>query len=184
MFMSCVGSSHDFNDHVEVHQQHFRNYGVFTVLLLQIVLSTTLFDIATAEDILHRINCGSTKQVIVPPNNITWAPDKYSTAGLNYNTCGNATTSIYCTSRVFRSNDTTPHRYNLPIAVSNRTYEVRLHFAENVRLIFICNIIIAVLIHFLAFDISNCSTLQKLMHAYSTYFLKAHSFSIMLIFTH
>ena len=98
-----------------------------------LLLSTTLLDTVTAEDVIHRINCGSTQQLAFP-NNIIWAPDKYFTAGLKYNTCGNVTTSLYCTSRFFRSTDTAPHRYNLPIAISNRTYEVRLHFAEHVRL--------------------------------------------------
>ena len=107
-------------------------FGIFICLMM---LSLTLPENVTAQNILHRINCGSTQQVVVPPNNIIWAPDTYSTPGLTYNTCGNITTSIYCTSRFFRAIDTAPHRYNLPISVSNRTYEVRLHFAEHVRLL-------------------------------------------------
>ena len=90
--------------------------------------------VPTGGNIVHRINSGSTSQVIVPPNNIVWTPDQYAVGGLPYNTCGNVTTSIYCTSRYFRTTDAAPHRYDLPIAVSNRTYEVRLHFAEQVRI--------------------------------------------------
>ena len=90
--------------------------------------------VPTGGNIVHRINSGSTSQVIVPPNNIVWTPDQYAFGGLPYNTCGNVTTSIYCTSRYFRTTDAAPHRYDLPIAVSNRTYEVRLHFAEQVRI--------------------------------------------------
>jgi hypothetical protein len=86
----------------------------------------------TVGNIVHRINCGSTAQVIVPPNNVVWTPDQYATGGLPYNTCGSVTNSIYCTSRYFRTTDVTPHRYQLPVAVSNRMYTVRLHFAEQV----------------------------------------------------
>ena len=85
-------------------------------------------------NIVHRINCGSTNQVVVPPNNVVWTIDQYASGGLPYNTCGNVTTSIYCTSRYFRTADVIPYRYNLPVAVSNRTYSVRLHFAEQVRI--------------------------------------------------
>lgn len=85
-------------------------------------------------NIVHRINCGSTTQVVVPPNNVVWTPDQYASGGLPYATCGNVTTSIYCTSRYFRLVDVTPYRYNLPVAVSNRAYTVRLHFAEQVRM--------------------------------------------------
>ena len=90
--------------------------------------------VPTSGNIVHRINCGTTKQVIVPPENIVWTPDQFSTMGLSYNTCGNITTSIYCTSRYYRPTDVTPYRYELPVAVSNRNYQVRLHFAEQVRL--------------------------------------------------
>jgi Malectin domain len=134
MIASGVDGSHHYNDHVKNHKRLFRNSGVIIVLLLQIVLSTTLLDNVTAEEVIHRINCGTTQQVVVPPNNITWTPDQYFTPGLKYDTCGNVTTSIYCTSRAFRSTDAAPYRYNLPIAISNRTYDVRLHFAEHVRL--------------------------------------------------
>jgi Malectin domain len=85
-------------------------------------------------NIVHRINCGSTNQVVVPPDNTVWTPDQYSTSGLSYNTCGNILTSIYCASRYFRAKDTVPHRYNLPVPANQRTYTVRLHFAEQVRL--------------------------------------------------
>jgi Malectin domain len=88
---------------------------------------------ATAGTLVHRINCGATNQVIVPPSNVVWNPDQYASSGLSYSTCGNTTTgSIYCTSRYFRTQDASPFRYNLPVPVSNRTYEVRLHFAEQV----------------------------------------------------
>ena len=93
-------------------------------------------------NILHRINCGSTHQVIVPPNQVVWTPDQYVTNGQSYNSCGNSiddtknpsqnissnitnansTTSIYCTSRYFRWVDQPPYRYELPVPVSNRTY--------------------------------------------------------------
>ena len=91
----------------------------------------------TVGNIVHRINCGSTRQVIVPPNNVVWTPDQYASGGLPYATCGNVTTSIYCTSRYFRAVDVTPYRYHLPVAVSNRAYTVRLHFAEQVRTSFV-----------------------------------------------
>jgi hypothetical protein len=87
-------------------------------------------------NIVHRINCGSTNQVAVSPNNIVWTPDQYSTSGLSYNTCDNTASSIYCTSRFFRTSDNVPHRYNLPIPANMRTYTVRLHFAEQVRVLF------------------------------------------------
>ena len=54
-------------------------------------------------NIVHRINCGSTNQVVVPPNNVVWTPDQYASGGLSYGTCGTVTTSIYCTSRYFRT---------------------------------------------------------------------------------
>ena len=102
----------------------------------------TAVPIAIVGTIIHRINCGSTNQVIVPPNNLVWTPDHYVTNGRSYNTChANATattnttasSSIYCTSRYFRTIDATPYRYALPVPVSNRSYPVRLHFAEQVR---------------------------------------------------
>jgi Malectin domain len=87
----------------------------------------------TADNIVHRVNCGSTNQVVVPPNNIAWTPDQYAASGSLYNTCGSVSTSIYCTSRYFGTTDAAPYRYNLPVTVSNRSYTVRLHFAEQVR---------------------------------------------------
>ena len=83
--------------------------------------------------LVHRINCGSTNQIVVPPNNLVWTPDQYSTLGALYNTCGGNTSSIYCTSRYFRATDAPPHRYNLPVSATIRSYTVRLHFAEQVR---------------------------------------------------
>jgi hypothetical protein len=88
---------------------------------------------STSNNILYRINCGSSNQVIVPPNNIVWGPDQYVSSGLPSNTCGNITNSIYCTSRYFLAANGQPFRYDIPIPVSNRTYELRLHFAEQVR---------------------------------------------------
>lgn len=87
---------------------------------------------STAGNVIHRINCGSANQVIAS-NKDVWSPDQYSTVGMSYNTCGTISTSIYCTSRYYRTTDLAPHRYNLPIAESNRLYTVRLHFAEQVR---------------------------------------------------
>jgi hypothetical protein len=87
-------------------------------------------------NIVHRINFGSTNHVTVPPNNVVWTPDQYSTSGLSFSTCGNTTTSIYCTSRYFRIVDAVPHRYNIPVPTNRQTYTVRLHFAEQVRLFF------------------------------------------------
>jgi Malectin domain len=87
----------------------------------------------TDGNIVHRIDCGSTNQVVVPPNNVVWTPDQYSSSGLSYNTCGTNAASIYCTSRYFRVVDPAPHRYYLPVSANNRAYTVRLHFAEQVR---------------------------------------------------
>jgi Malectin domain len=87
----------------------------------------------TAGTALYRINCGSANQVIASPNNVVWDPDRFSTTGKSYNTCGTNTTSIYCTSRYFRTKDPSPFRYELPVTESNKWYTVRLHFAEQVR---------------------------------------------------
>lgn len=92
----------------------------------------------TVGNIVHRINCGNTNQVVIPPNNIVWTPDQYSSSGLSYNTCGDISTSIYCSSRYFRATDAAPYRYNLPVSSNKRTYTVRLHFAEQVRLRLFC----------------------------------------------
>jgi hypothetical protein len=125
-------------DHVDRRRSRKKQVNVMLLLLL----STTLLSNATAlitqrnaavDLAIHRINCGSTKQVVVPPNNVVWAPDQYSTPGKMYDTCGTNTTSIYCTNRYFRTVDSAPHQYNLPVPTNNRTYTVRLHFAEQVR---------------------------------------------------
>jgi Malectin domain len=100
------------------------------------VPTPVLTAIPTSNNILHRINCGSSNQVIVPPNNVVWSPDQYVSSGLPKNTCGNITNNIYCTSRYFSEVTGSPFRYDLPVPMSNRTYEVRLHFAEQVRLAF------------------------------------------------
>jgi hypothetical protein len=86
----------------------------------------------TAGKVIHRINCGSTKQVVTTPNNMVWSPDSFSTIGKSYDTCDGITSSIYCSSRYFRTEDVGPHRYNLPVTETNRLYTVRLHFAEQV----------------------------------------------------
>jgi hypothetical protein len=82
--------------------------------------------------LVHRINSGAANVVIVPPNNVVWNPDQYASSGVPYTTCGTTTTSMYCTSRYFRTKDAAPYLYNIPVPESNRKYEVRLHFAEQV----------------------------------------------------
>jgi Malectin domain len=80
----------------------------------------------------HRINCGSTTQV-TDGNNVVWSADQYFiSSGKGYNTCGNVTNNIYCTSRYFRAVNGAPFRYNIPVPVSNVSYQIRLHFAEQV----------------------------------------------------
>jgi Malectin domain len=107
------------------------------VLPLQLPVPVpVLAPILKSNNIIHRINCGSSNQVIVPPNNLVWSPDQYVSTGLPKNTCGNITNSIYCTSRYFSAVNGSPFRYDLPVPVSNRTYEVRLHFSEQVRITF------------------------------------------------
>ena len=91
----------------------------------------------TDGNIVHRIDCGSTSQVVVLPNNVVWTPDQYSSSGLSYNTCGNNTASIYCTSRFFRVVDPASFQYDLPVSANNRAYTVRLYFAEQVRNLFV-----------------------------------------------
>ena len=83
-------------------------------------------------NVIHRINCGSTTQVI-QSSNIVWSADQFVTTGESYNTCGNISTSIYCTNRYFRATRGTPFRYNIPIPYNNAPYQVKLHFAEQVR---------------------------------------------------
>jgi Malectin domain len=86
-------------------------------------------------NLVYRINSGSSNQVIVPPNNIVWDSDQFVLTGLPYNNCNNRTGSIYCSGRYFQSAYGTPFRYDIPIPISNRTYQVRLHFAESVRVL-------------------------------------------------
>ena len=88
-------------------------------------------------NVLYRINSGSSSQVIVPPNNLVWDPDQFVVTGLPYDNCNSTAGSIYCSGRYFQTAFGTPFRYDLPVAVSNRTYEVRLHFTEPVRLLFV-----------------------------------------------
>jgi Malectin domain len=81
---------------------------------------------------LHRINCGSTTQV-TDSNNAVWSADQYFiSSGKGYNTCGTVTNNIYCTSRYFRAVNGVPFRYNIPVPASNASYQLRLHFAEQV----------------------------------------------------
>jgi Malectin domain len=79
----------------------------------------------------YRINCGSTTPVTM--NNVTWNRDEYATSGAPYNTCGNTTNSIYCSSRYFQTEKGTPFQYNIPVPFNNTSYQLRLHFAEYVR---------------------------------------------------
>lgn len=149
--ISGADGRHNCAKHVKIHKRFCRHSSVFVAILLQILLSTTGMKNATAQEVLHRINCGSTNEAIVPPNNVVWSPDQYSAAGLSYNNCGSTTTSIYCTSRYFLTTDSAPRRYELPVTVSNRTYEVRLHFAEQVRFVFVLCIAISTLYSYLSF---------------------------------
>jgi hypothetical protein len=85
---------------------------------------------------LYRINCGSTSSAVVMMNdNTTWNKDQYSVSGAVYNTCtvNNISNSIYCSSRYFKTTKGTPFRYNLPIPYNNGTYQLRLHYAEQVN---------------------------------------------------
>jgi Malectin domain len=80
----------------------------------------------------YRINCGSTTQV-TDGNNVVWSADQYFTRrGKEFNTCGTVTNNIYCTSRYFLAVNGAPFRYNIPVPVSNVSYQLRLHFAEQV----------------------------------------------------
>jgi Malectin domain len=144
--------------------------------------------VPTSGNIVHRINCGTTKQVIVPPDNIVWTPDQFSTVGQSYNTCGSVTTSIYCTSRFFRTVDVTTYRYDLPVAVSNRIYQVRLHFAEQVRFgkCGVCGVLFLSLAFSLSYSFHfafgllfpNRSTINESMHVYLTYLWKVYLWRI------
>jgi hypothetical protein len=94
-----------------------------------------------------RINSGSTSSVVTT-NNITWNPDQYALSGGLYNTCTNTTTStnIYCTSRFFKQTRGKTYRYNIPVPFNNIYYQLRLHFAEQVRLHFyiVCFVVVKV----------------------------------------
>ena len=90
--------------------------------------------VAVTGNLLYRINSGSSSQVIVPPNNLVWDPDQFVLTGVPFNDCSNMTGSIYCSGRYFQPAYGTPFRYDIPIPASNRTYQVKLHFAESVRL--------------------------------------------------
>ena len=89
--------------------------------------------VSVTGNLLYRINSGSSSQVIVPPNNLVWDPDQFVLTGLPFNDCSNMTGSIYCSGRSFQPAYGTPFRYDIPIPASNRTYQVKLHFAESVR---------------------------------------------------
>jgi hypothetical protein len=80
----------------------------------------------------YRINCGSTTQV-TDDSNVVWSADQYFiSSGKGYNTCGTVTNNIYCSSRYFRAVNGAPFRYNIPVPASNVSYQLRLHFAEQV----------------------------------------------------
>jgi Malectin domain len=128
--------------------------------------------ITTPNNILYRINCGSANQVIVPPNNVVWSPDQYVSSGLPKNTCGNITNNIYCTSRYFQTANGAPFRYDLPVPVSNRTYEVRLHFAEQVRLNFNAFNIKQTMQNLISTSINRF--IMQLINVYLMYLLKVH----------
>ena len=89
----------------------------------------------TSDVVVSRINCGSTTSVTM--NNVTWSPDQYFASGRTYvaGICTNATAanSIYCSSRYFQISRGTPFRYNIPVPYNNTSYQVLLHFAEQVR---------------------------------------------------
>ena len=93
-----------------------------------------------------RINCGATQRyhpVVTQPNNITWHRDAHYQSGQISNRCarsnvvggggGNQSSSIYCTSRYFRSASYgTPLRYDIPVPTNNASYSLRLYFNEQV----------------------------------------------------
>lgn len=96
------------------------------------IRAPTMSPVHSSGNLIYRINSGSSSEVMVPPNNLVWDPDQFVTTGLPYDSCNNMTGSIYCTGRYFQAAYGTPFSYNIPIPISNRTYEVRLHFAESV----------------------------------------------------
>jgi hypothetical protein len=109
---------------------------VHAVVPLPASVPQTPTQIVPVGDALYRINCGSSAPVTVAsPNSVVWNPDQYVTTGLSFNTCNNitSTSNIYCTSRYFRTANGAPFRYTIPVPLANHTYEVRLHFAEQVR---------------------------------------------------
>jgi Malectin domain len=103
----------------------------FTTLLLFVFQLCTNVVTAQIPSLPIRINCGSTTPVTM--NNVTWNHDENAMSGAPYNTCGNTTNSIYCSSRYFRTKKGTPFQYNIPVPVNNTSYQLRLHFAEYVR---------------------------------------------------
>jgi Malectin domain len=109
----------------------------FIVLLLFVFQLGTNVVTAQIPPLPIRINCGSTTPVTM--NNVTWNRDEYAMSGALYNTCGNTTNSIYCSSRYFQTKKGTPFQYNIPVPFNNTSYQLRLHFAEYVRSCIVSN---------------------------------------------
>jgi hypothetical protein len=105
------------------------------------------------ENVIHiiRINCGASSRIpVITSPNISWSKDRFFQSGTISNRCIpqiNATTmtttnpskmehsSIYCTSRYFRNTSdvtTTPLRYDIPVPYNYASYQLRLHFNEQV----------------------------------------------------
>ena len=92
-----------------------------------------------------RINCGASARIpVITPPDISWSKDSYYRSGTISNRCllSNTTNSnnnqtggsIYCTSRYFRSSTYgTPLRYDIPVPYNQASYQLRLHFNEQVR---------------------------------------------------
>jgi hypothetical protein len=91
--------------------------------------------IASANRVIHRINCGATTSGIpVIMNNVSWTRDMYASSGTLSNRCGTTiTNSIYCSSRYFSASMGTPMRYNIPVPYNHALYSLRLHFNDMVN---------------------------------------------------
>ena len=92
--------------------------------------------IASANQPIHRINCGATSNTPVIMNQVSWTKDAYALSGARSNRCAanNITDSIYCSSRYFSATFGTPLRYSIPVPYyqsNNARYAVRLHFNEH-----------------------------------------------------
>ena len=90
--------------------------------------------IASANLVVHRINCGATSRIPVMMDQESWIRDAYALSGAVSNRCGTTiTNSIYCSSRYFSTAIGTPLRYSIPVPYNNELYAVRLHFNEQVN---------------------------------------------------